>query len=124
MRLLQGTLAEHMRERRKALGLTQEQLADKSGLSPNYIAKLELEKRAPSLNVLIALADALEISVSELLSDEAWLGPIEITEEIARVVHSLDSGDVRFALDTLRLVVGQVNKHLRSSEAPSRKRQQ
>ncbi|MGB9619959.1 MAG: helix-turn-helix domain-containing protein, partial [Armatimonadota bacterium] len=86
VRLLLKTLAEHMRERRKSLGLSQEQLADRAGLSPNYVAKLELEKRAPSLSVLNALADALEVTVSELLSEGAQVGPMEVTEEIARVV--------------------------------------
>jgi ribosome-binding protein aMBF1 (putative translation factor) len=36
------TLATRIRNRRRTLGLIQEQLAEKSGLSANYIARLEI----------------------------------------------------------------------------------
>jgi len=39
------TVATRMRERRKSLGLTQEQLAEQSGLSANHIAKPEIGLR-------------------------------------------------------------------------------
>lgn len=121
IRPLLKTLARHMKERRKSLGLTQEQLAEKSGLSPNYIAKLELEKRIPSMSALVALAEALEVAVPELLSEETGEVWMDATEEIARVMKSLNAEDTAFALDNLRFVVSHV-KHLRTAETTSGKR--
>jgi transcriptional regulator with XRE-family HTH domain len=113
-------LSGHMRERRRSLGLTQEQLADKSGLSANYIAKLEMEKRIPSVTALVGLSEALEVKVSELLSEGTGEVAIDAVEEMARVMRSLNQEDTEFALDNLRFVVGHV-KRLRASE-PRRRR--
>ena len=104
-----------MRERRKSLGLTQEQLADKSGLSANYIAKLEMEKRIPSASALVSLSEALQVKVAELLSEETGEVWTDATKEMAYIVRSLNAEDTQFALDSLRLVVGYV-KQLRSAE--------
>lgn len=87
-----------MRERRKTLGITQEQLAEKTGLSPNYVGKLELSLRVPSFNTLVYLADALEVEVCELLAVSAerpWLGA---ACEVERVMESLHEQDAAFVL--------------------------
>lgn len=57
-----------MRRKRREKGLSQEDLADSAGISPNYLAKLETEKREPGLKVLTRLADALDISQEEIFS--------------------------------------------------------
>lgn len=54
-------------QRRHALGLSQEQLAHKSGLHPNYVGDLERGERNPTLITLLALARGLGCSISQLL---------------------------------------------------------
>lgn len=56
-----------LRERRLGAGLTQEVLAHEAGLERTYISFLERGLRQPSLRVLIAIADALQIAPSELV---------------------------------------------------------
>jgi transcriptional regulator with XRE-family HTH domain len=65
------TFIKNLRTRRKAMGLTQERLADKSDFSTNYVARLELGKSVPSLATLAQLAKALRMSVSDLFVDES-----------------------------------------------------
>lgn len=48
-------------------GLTQEQLAEKLGLTNLTISGYEVGRTKPSLEVLIKLSDILEVSVDELL---------------------------------------------------------
>ena len=50
-------------------GLTQEDLAEKIQVSRMHIANIERGEKAPSIEVLIALANALEVSADELLVD-------------------------------------------------------
>ncbi len=51
-------------------GLTQQQLADKAGVTMNYIAKIESTKmqRGFTITVLGHIADALEIDIRELFN--------------------------------------------------------
>jgi transcriptional regulator with XRE-family HTH domain len=60
-------LARNLRRLRRAKGLTQEELADKVGLSQTYLSEVEGEKRNISLDNIEALATAFGISISDLL---------------------------------------------------------
>jgi transcriptional regulator with XRE-family HTH domain len=60
-----------VRRLRTARGLSQEQLAERSGSHPNYIGGIERGERNPSLLKISAIAKALRTSTSELFSDTA-----------------------------------------------------
>lgn len=64
----QRALGRAVKERRRKLGLTQEQLANDSDLHQRWISNVEQGWRNPSLLSLRRLAEALGISVSELLA--------------------------------------------------------
>lgn len=51
---------------RTANGLTQQQLADKLGMSLNFIGKIEVGFDHPSLYTLIDIANCLEIPLKDL----------------------------------------------------------
>ena len=55
-----------LREKRTALGLSQEAFADKCGLDRTYISGVERGKRNLSLLNIETIAKALGLSVSEL----------------------------------------------------------
>lgn len=57
------------RELRKAQGRTCTWLAQKCGVTPQYVTLLLAGKRTPSMAVLINLAAALETTVDELLGN-------------------------------------------------------
>lgn len=56
-----------VKRRREALELTLEQLAERAGLSPNYIGTVENGRRDPSLSTILALAKGLRVPAGELL---------------------------------------------------------
>nr|WP_295218485.1 helix-turn-helix transcriptional regulator [uncultured Brevundimonas sp.] len=55
-----------MRRRRIALGLSQEELADRAGLHRNYIGGIERGERNVGIKAVFALAGGLECSACEL----------------------------------------------------------
>jgi len=59
-------LGRNIKARRKMLGLTQQQLADKMNISLNFMGKIEVAFSKPSLDTLIDFAKVLETSVSKL----------------------------------------------------------
>jgi len=64
IRKLVGRNARRLREKR---GLTQEQFAEISGFSQQYISDLERGKRNPTVVTLYELATALGVSHVELI---------------------------------------------------------
>lgn len=67
MRALVGRNVRQARERAK---MTQEQFADKSGFSQQYISDLERGRRNPTIVTVFELAQALGISHIELVRPE------------------------------------------------------
>jgi len=61
-------LADNIKEKRRDKGLTQEKLAEKAGMSLQYLAMLELGHKFPSGEMLERLANALSIEAYELLA--------------------------------------------------------
>lgn len=60
-----------IRTLRKRHGLTQDQLAAQFGISTNHLGKLEFGKRGVSLDLLVQLAECLNVSVDFLLNGAA-----------------------------------------------------
>ena len=57
-----------IKKNRKKAGLTQQQLADKAGITMNYIAKIESKKMQRGFTIVILgrIADALNIDIRQL----------------------------------------------------------
>jgi transcriptional regulator with XRE-family HTH domain len=61
------TFASNVRRVRLRLGLTQEELADRSGLHRTYVGSVERGERNISIDNMERLASALDAEVEELL---------------------------------------------------------
>lgn len=67
MRKLVG---RNVRRLRLAAGMTQEQYAEASGFSQQYISDLERGRRNPTIVSLFELAQALNATPADLITDE------------------------------------------------------
>ena len=77
-------------KRRKELGLTQQELADKLFVSDKVISKWETGKSVPDTSILVELANVLEISLDELLKSGK-----EVTEQSIKTAVA-DKVDVKY----------------------------
>ncbi len=59
-------LGRNLRKYRKECNLTQEQLAEKVGIHPTYVGKLESGKNNPSVKMLFKISRALKIKLSNV----------------------------------------------------------
>lgn len=62
-----GVLCITLAELRRAQGITQEALSRMSGVSRVTIARLETQKRSPTLRTLEKLAKALGVTVADIV---------------------------------------------------------
>ncbi|MBQ5743351.1 MAG: helix-turn-helix transcriptional regulator [Clostridia bacterium] len=58
-----------IKQRREALGWTQEEFAEKIGVGPNYISLIERGESFPRYEVLISLLNGLEVSADDIFQD-------------------------------------------------------
>lgn len=63
------TFGQKIKNRRKELGMTQTELAQKSKTSQAYISQLEHDGFSPSAKVIIMISKALDLSIDYLLTD-------------------------------------------------------
>ena len=61
--------AQNVRERREALGMTQQALGDRVGVGRSYIAQIERGSKVPSMYMGKMLAEALGCGVEDLLRE-------------------------------------------------------
>ncbi len=66
---------QEIRRRRRSLGMTIEELAERSGLTPNYVGTIEIGQRDPSLSTVVALARGLSVAPAELVGGVQRLSP-------------------------------------------------
>ena len=64
------TLAEKLKSMRKQAGLSQEQLAEKLGVSRQAVTKWETDAGIPDIENVMAISALFDISMDELLSNE------------------------------------------------------
>jgi transcriptional regulator with XRE-family HTH domain len=64
---MRALVGDNVRRTRKLRGLTQEQFAEKSGFSQQYLSSLENGKRNPSIITVFEIAVALGVLPADLL---------------------------------------------------------
>ena len=64
-------LALNLKEYRRKSGLTQEKLAEKAGISSNYLSMVEISRKFPTPEMLDRLAQALDIQTFQLFDPMA-----------------------------------------------------
>jgi transcriptional regulator with XRE-family HTH domain len=65
---LRDILAGNLKKNRKKCGFSQAKLAEKAGISTQYIAMIELSRQFPTPEVLEQIAVALDIEAHELFA--------------------------------------------------------
>jgi len=115
MTYITGEIIKKLREKKK---MTQKELAEKIMLSDKAISKWETNKGLPDISVLNDLADALSVSVAELLSGEVAINrnvPSNMKKSkfyvcpiCGNVIHSMGEG--AFSCCGIRLPVLEAEK--------------
>jgi transcriptional regulator with XRE-family HTH domain len=61
-------IGEELKKARGKAGLSQEELASRAGVHRTYISLLERNKKSPTLDTLIKICKALEVSASKIIA--------------------------------------------------------
>ena len=98
-------------KRRKELGLTQQQLAEKLNISDKVVSKWETGKSLPDTAMLIPLAEALQISINELMDSNDAVAEIDKTTTCAASVSYKNSCIIAMAIQfaaAILIIIGRI----------------
>jgi len=91
------SLGANIRRARKARGWTQKELAERVESDASYMNRIETGKANPSIAVLARIAEALEVSLDELVKGRGDGPEVHIQDtgllERMRLIDSLDEQD-------------------------------
>ena len=98
---MEQTLGKKIAQLRRQKGMTQDTLAEKMGVSPQAVSKWENDQTCPDISLLPALARLFEVTVDELLSNEATPAVsvlpkeeiADLSKRILRIVVESQQGD-------------------------------
>jgi transcriptional regulator with XRE-family HTH domain len=95
------TLGATLRQMRHERGLSQQALAERSGVSRNFLAQVERGESRPTVATLTRIADGLGTTVSELLGEEVQTSPPADTVPVPLVADRIAAGPPLFLADRI-----------------------
>ncbi len=95
-------LGARIKNKRLEKNLTQEQLAEKVDLSAVYIGQIERGERKMTIQTLVKLANVLETSIEELLSDSTEGNLNAKLNELLDVAKKLDVSDLDKVINIIK----------------------
>ena len=96
--------------------LTQEALAEKALLSTTHMSNIETGHSKLSLPTLVSLANALSVSVDELLCDNVIHSKDIFSQEIQNLVSDCDEYEIRMIADFAKAAKETIRKHAKRKE--------
>ena len=106
-------IGQQVRKYRKALGLSQEELAERVEISVPHMSHIETANTKLSLPVLVALAEALEVRTDDLLYDVQSQNRAASAEEISSILNlnQCTAQQAEILADILRAAKISLDKH-------------
>ena len=100
---IRTVLGKNIRNLRKQTGWTQEQLAEKAGISVPFMTQIELAHKTASLDVIENIARALDVSYTQLFKTE-----ISEDKDIAYNLYLLEK-------DLVQSVTEKIHEHFENA---------
>ena len=105
--MIDKRIGKRLKQRREELGLTQEDLAEKLGLTPNYISTVERGASFPRCEKLILLLNGLETSADAVFCDVLTHSAPAKASILSEQIAELTSEEQHRILNMVELMIKQ-----------------
>ena len=99
---LLSNIGTRLRTAREALGLSQEAVAARAQLNTSYLSQIERGRKMASLEVLMRLSGAVNLSLGELFADREGTSAPPDLREMERLVASVPEAHRPALLELVR----------------------
>lgn len=96
-------LGRNIRNFRKIRMITQETLAEMCYITPVFVSQIENGARKPSLETVCSIANALEVTVDELLNTQE--NNKRSFDDFSLLLNERTEDEIRFSYDILKTVL-------------------
>ena len=103
-------IGQRIRKYRKANGLSQEQLAEKIGISVTHMSHIETGNTKLSLQVLVDITTALDVRSDDLLTDKVSNREVAFAE-LNKTLESCTSDQLKIIEDVVKAIKISLEKY-------------
>ena len=104
-------IGRRIRKERERAGLSQAQLAELADSSIQYISLIETAKKKASLQMLLRIAEALDVSVDQLLPVNLPNRQYSYDEELSQLINNCSVYERQIILDIVRAAKDSLADH-------------
>ena len=105
-------IGQRIRKFRKAHSFSQEELAEKVGISTTHMSHIETGNTKLSLAVLVKIALALEVNTDDILFDKALINKSSVTGQILELLDKCSPQELIIIYDVIKATQISLSKHL------------
>lgn len=104
-------LGKRIKEIRERNRLTQEELADVADVTPQYISLVETGKKKASLQVLVNIAEGLELTVDELLMGNQRNSHYEYLTDLEKALTQCNRYEKRIVYEQMVCLMNSLKRY-------------
>lgn len=95
-----------VKELRVSRKLTQEQVAEKCGISSKYVSRIEMGRHFPSFDILVKLSAVMKVEMSDMFDfAHAAKSAKDIKKGMNELVNEANGGKLELAYRVLKTIV-------------------
>jgi transcriptional regulator with XRE-family HTH domain len=113
MKLDYKAIGQRIKDTRARIGMSQERMAELAGLSMTHTSHIETGNTKVSLPALVQIANALNVSLDDLVCDSLDKVKIIFKNEITQTVQDCSEQEIRVIADTIIALKSSLRKRSR-----------
>ena len=102
---LKEMIGSRIREIRNKKGITQDQLAERVGISSKYLSSIERGKENPTLSTILKLAQSLDVMPAEFFTHLEIEDPAKRKSMIIEMLNDVDADQLKLVYRLLTVMI-------------------
>lgn len=104
-------IGQRIRRYRKASNLSQEQLAEKVGISVTHMSHIETGNTKLSLPVLVNIANALSVQTDTIIYENPQINKTSVKQELSELIDSCSINKLNVIIDVIKSTKISLDKY-------------
>lgn len=104
-------IGQRIRKYRKASNLSQEQLAEKVGISVTHMSHIETGNTKLSLSVLVDIANVLSVQTDAIIYENPQSNKTTVKQELSDIIDSCSANKLNVIMDILKSAKVSLDKY-------------